>query len=323
VAKYDIGFVNDLQFDVDFDLIDDGVQTMSSSVFAEHHDAAPFEGGGFPYTPLRPMLILFQPMPKGHHDPFHPDAVVVAEVLRPFVPTGFPVVGIGADGPIECSLQALAEVYWMVAAYVPAVDPLEAGADPRTMQHIVARLRQPDGCPWDRKQTHQSLRNALIEETYEIVDAINTGDAEHLAEELGDMFCHILMQAQIAHEAGEFSIEDDYRGITKKIVGRHPHVFGNQVAVTDTELSGIWAEAKAREKADSGKGIDKDVDGEPFSMPALTRATRVLRKHPVAVDDNTPVLLRVVAEIISNGGDPEEILKQQLRDHVAKYLRDH
>jgi len=319
VAKYDIDFINEYQFLIGFDLIDDGVQLMSSSVFAEFRDAAPYEGGGFPYTPLRPMLILFQPTPKGHHDPFHPDAVVVAEVLRPLLPTVFPVTDLGADGPIEGPLDSLAEVYWMVAAYVPAVDPLQAGADPRAMQHIVARLRQPDGCPWDRKQTHQSLRNAMIEETYEIIDAIDSGDMEHLAEELGDMFIHILMQAQIAHEAGHFSIEDVYRGIATKIVGRHPHVFGDAVVDTESDLTRIWAEAKTREKAESGKDSDKDIDGEPFSMPALTRAARVLKKHPIAVDDNTPELLSVVAAIIANDDDPEEVLRQQLRDHMMSH----
>lgn len=318
MAKYDLDFLNDSQSQMDFDLVDDEVQILSSETFVAIRDAAPFEGGRLPYSPWRPLLIMFPPMPWGHEGPFHPNVDAIAQVLGPLLPADFQVVGLGADGPIDCSLLALAEVWWMVAAYVPAVSPLEAGACPRTLQHIVARLRQPDGCPWDRKQTHQSLRNALIEETYEIVDAIDSGDAEHLAEELGDMFCHILMQAQIAHEAGEFSIDDVYRGITNKIVGRHPHVFGDQVAVTDAELSGIWAEAKALEKAESGRGGDKDLDGEPFSMPALTRAARVLRKHSVAVDDNTPELLRVVAEIVANGDDPDAVLKQQLRDHVTK-----
>lgn len=319
MAKFDLDFIEQYQRDLEFDLVDDGVQVMSSNVFVACRDAAPFESGGFPYTSLRPMLIVFQTMPFDHVGPFHPDADAVAEVLGSVLPINFPVAGIGADGVIEGTVKDLARVYWLDAAYVPAASTEEAGADPRTMQQIVARLREPDGCPWDRTQTHLSLRDAIINETWEVVDAIDSGDPAHLAEELGDMFLLILMLAQISHEAGDFSIEDVYRGIATKIIGRHPHVFGDEEAATDAELSVIWAGAKAREKAESGKGSDKDVDGEPFSMPALTRASRVLGKHPVAVDDNTPELLRVVAGIIANGDDPDEVLRQQLTDHVTNH----
>jgi tetrapyrrole methylase family protein/MazG family protein len=158
----------------------------------------------------------------------------------------------------------------------------------------------------------------MIDEVYEIVDAIDRGDTNNLAEELGDMFLLILMQAQIAHEAGEFSIEDVYSRIATKIVGRHPHVFGEEFAGDAEDVVGIWARVKAREKAGKGESGGKDVDGEPFSMPALTRATRVLRKHAVAVDDNTPELLAVVARIVASGEDPDEVLRQQLREYVTK-----
>jgi MazG family protein len=185
------------------------------------------------------------------------------------------------------------------------------------MHRIVARLRRSDGCPWDRKQTNQSLAKSLVDEVYEAVDAIERGDAANLAEELGDLYLLILMHAQIAHEAGAFSMEDVYAGITRKIVGRHPHVFGEAVVNTDADLAGIWNEAKAREKADGTKSGGKDVDGEPFSMPALTRASRVLKKHPVAESDDPPELLRVVAEIVARGEDPDAVLRQQLRDLLA------
>jgi len=319
VAKHALDLVGQLQEDLDFDLVDDGVLVSSSSVFVAHQNAAPFESGSFPYCPVRPMLIVFQPHRQGDKGPYHPDADAVAEVIGPLLPADCPVLAFGADGVIEGPVEDLSRITWLVAAYVPGVDPLEVATDPRAMQYIVARLRRPDGCPWDRKQTHQSLRGAIIEETYEIVDAIDSGDMAHLAEELGDMFLLILMHAQIAHEAGDFSIEDVYRGIASKIVGRHPHVFGDAVANTDADLSRIWIEAKAREKSESGKGHDKDFDGEPYSMPALTRASRVLSKYPVAADDNTPSLLRTVAEVIAAGDDPDSLLKQQLRDHVANH----
>jgi tetrapyrrole methylase family protein/MazG family protein len=205
----------------------------------------------------------------------------------------------------------------LVALWIPPLDPLEAGADPHAMHHIVARLRQPDGCPWDRKQTNASLRNALINEVYEAVDAIDAGDMANLAEELGDLYLLILMHAQIAYEAGAFSIEDVYRGIATKIVGRHPHVFGDDAAHAADDVIGIWAEAKAREKAAGRKGGAKDVDGEPFSMPALSRAAKILESHPVAENGNAPPLLRLVADIVQRGEDPDAVLMEQLRNHIA------
>jgi uncharacterized protein YabN with tetrapyrrole methylase and pyrophosphatase domain len=201
---------------------------------------------------------------------------------------------------------------------VPASDEFgTAVRDPRAMQRITARLRRPDGCPWDRKQTHHSLAGNFVDEVYEVVDAIDSGDPAAIAEELGDLFLLIMMEAQIGHEAGTFSIEDVYAGIARKIVGRHPHVFGEAVVNTDADLSGVWAAAKAQEQAEGRKHGGKDIDGEPFSMPALTRAARVLRKHPVPSDEQVPELLRVVSDLVARGEDPDAMLKQQLRDHIS------
>src|SRR5699024_3871120 len=110
----------------------------------------------------------------------------------------------------------------MLAIYVPPLEVLDATRDPCTPQHIVARLRRPDGCPWDRKQDHTSLRDSIIDEAYEVVDAIDAGDDANLAEELGDLLLLIMMHAQIAEEAGTFTLEDVYDGISRKIVRRHP-----------------------------------------------------------------------------------------------------
>jgi tetrapyrrole methylase family protein/MazG family protein len=204
--------------------------------------------------------------------------------------------------------------------HVDAGDEFSHGAsDPRAMQRIVAQLRAPDGCPWDRKQDHQSLARNMVDEVYEVVDAIDRGDTVNLAEELGDLFLLILMQAQIAHEHGDFSIEDVYEGIARKIVGRHPHVFGAAAAANADDVVGIWQQVKARERAESGKTSGKDLDGEPFSMPALTRAFRVLKKHPLTVGEDAPPLLREVAAIVESGGDPDTVLRAQLRHHVTNH----
>lgn len=307
-----------------FNLIADGVQVIGSREIVASEPAVPFEMGLLAVTPLRSLLVNYESMvtaPAGSERPWeHPHAPAVARFLTRFLGSDDEqVTVIDADGVDHCPVRDVPGRYWPMFIYVSGGDEFSNGTiDPRAMHRIVARLRQPDGCPWDRKQTHQSLRNGLIEETYEVVDAIDSGDMEHLAEELGDMFIHILMQAQIAHEAGQFSIEDVYRGIATKIVGRHPHVFGDAVVNTEADLSGVWAEAKAKEKTVSGDRGGKDADGEPFSMPALERASRVLKKHPVVADDDTPELLRLVSEIVARGEDPEQALRRQLREHLEQ-----
>lgn len=298
------------------DPIIDGVQLFNARVVALTGEAHPFAGGLFTGSPRRPMLFTHVY-----------DAGVctgLATILGAILPPDHPVTRIEAAGlPGERISQhrlgdlATVPAGPLVALWVPPLADLDAVRDPRTMQHIVARLRQPDGCPWDRKQTNVSLRNALVNEVYEVVDAIDSGDMGHLAEELGDLYLLILMHAQIAHEAGAFSIEDVYQGIATKIVGRHPHVFGEDFAGDADDVVGIWAKAKAKEKAVTGDRGGKDTDGEPFSMPALERAARALKKRPVVADDDTPDLLQLVSEMVARGEDPEAVLRQQLRDHVA------
>ncbi len=128
---------------------------------------------------------------------------------------------------------------------------------------VVRRLRAPDGCPWDREQTHASLKKGLVEETTEVVCGINvyeqTGNPENLKEELGDLLLHVAMQAQIAQEEGLFDIRDVLEGITEKLIRRHPHVFGEVRADGAKEALASWDAAKAKEKAGNGEGT-ADVD---------------------------------------------------------------
>lgn len=134
-----------------------------------------------------------------------------------------------------------------------------------TLVDIVARLRAPDGCPWDRKQTHQSLRATFLQECYEVLAALDSGDSAELCEELGDLMLHIVLQAQIAAETGEFAIADSLRSISEKIVSRHPHVFGSVEVKDAAEVSHNWVRLKQAEK-------DKDdsmLAGVPKEMPAL------------------------------------------------------
>lgn len=122
---------------------------------------------------------------------------------------------------------------------------------------IVRRLRAPDGCPWDRAQTHRSLRRFVLEEAYEVVEAIDEGDPDHLADELGDLLLQVLLHAQIASESGRFTLADVTRMLADKLVRRHPHVFGTVTATSPVDVQRVWRESKRAE-------------GRPSTSPAGT-----------------------------------------------------
>jgi tetrapyrrole methylase family protein / MazG family protein len=142
---------------------------------------------------------------------------------------------------------------------------------------IMARLRGPDGCPWDREQTLASLRPYVLEETYEVLEAIDAGDPREHCEELGDLLLQIVFQAQLAGEAGQFAFQDVAEAISNKLVSRHPHVFGD-ADVKDAEgVLRQWAELKRQEKLAKGGGRSV-LEGVPREMPALARADRLTEK---------------------------------------------
>jgi MazG family protein len=149
---------------------------------------------------------------------------------------------------------------------------------------VQARLRAPGGCPWDREQTHLTLRTYLIEEAYEVLDAIEKGAPEEMAEELGDLLLQVLFHADLARESGAFDLADVITGIHDKMVRRHPHVFGNVKAETPAEVLKNWAQLKAGEKAASSVVLEKltqapsILDGVPRNIPALPEAYQLTRR---------------------------------------------
>ena len=152
--------------------------------------------------------------------------------------------------------------------FVPPLELVENLASPHGMAAISARLRAPDGCPWDRKQTHASLRPFVLEEAYETVDAIERGGAADLAEELGDLFLQVVLHAQLAAEEGTFDLVDVYRTLGAKIVRRHPHVFGDVEASSAEEVIRNWEAIKASERSDAGR--------EPSAFTGIARALPAL-----------------------------------------------
>jgi MazG family protein len=149
---------------------------------------------------------------------------------------------------------------------------------------LQARLRAPDGCPWDREQTHRSLKPFLIEEAYEALDAMESGDARKFAGELGDLLLQIVFHAELAKEEGRFDIADVIRAVHTKMVRRHPHVFGAAKVRTSAQVLKKWEEIKAEERAaeagneDSKAAPDSVLTGVPRSLPALLEAYQLTRR---------------------------------------------
>ncbi len=231
-----------------------------------------------------------------------------------------------------------------------------AGPNPKLdeLVAVLARLRAPGGCAWDRDQTHESLVQYLVEETYELVDAIEAGDIDELIEELGDVLYQVIFHSDIAAEAGQFTLEDVAAHMTAKMIGRHPHVFGDTVAETPDAVMAVWDDLKKTEKPHRTSALD----GIPQSMPALALADKLIgRAHKVgltdagrravarpqtapAADPTTPTttaatattattedelgtqLLAIVASAKANGLDSERALRAALRD-LQSEIRAH
>jgi tetrapyrrole methylase family protein/MazG family protein len=157
----------------------------------------------------------------------------------------------------------------LTALYVP---PLGAESSFEAFQEVIARLRAPDGCPWDRKQDHQTLRSHLLEETYEVLAALDADDPQAMREEFGDLLLQIVLHAQIASEFGEFSMADILESIHIKIVRRHPHVFGDLEVKDVAGVLENWEKLKAAERVENGKFTASILDGVALALPSLVQA---------------------------------------------------
>jgi tetrapyrrole methylase family protein/MazG family protein len=172
-------------------------------------------------------------------------------------------------------LESLAQSFLGKKILAVLVPQLPRGSSFEQFHEIVAHLRAPNGCPWDREQTHLTLRKHLIEESYEALDALDSGDAEKMCEEFGDLLLQIVLNAQIAFELKEFTMTEVIRGIHDKIVRRHPHVFG------DVEVSGVenvlqnWEKIKADERQSIGQTEKGLLDGVPAALPGLVQAQEI------------------------------------------------
>jgi MazG family protein len=166
---------------------------------------------------------------------------------------------------------------------------------------LIARLRAPGGCPWDREQTHESLKPMTLEEAYEVVEAIDRGDDQELAGELGDLLLQVVFHAQLASEGGRFTIADVIERVLEKMVRRHPHVFADHPAATPGEVLRNWEALKEEERAGKGKGSDTSMlDSVSRSLPATMEAFQMTTKvSRVGFDwpDATSVLAKLEEEV--------------------------
>jgi len=195
----------------------------------------------------------------------------------------------------------------LTTLYLP---PLQSGTSFEAFQEIIARLRAPAGCPWDREQTHQTLRPHLLEETYEALSALDADDPEHMREEFGDLLLQIVLHAQIASESGEFNMSQVIKGIYEKIIRRHPHVF------SDWQVDGVgnvlqnWEKLKAAERETNGETKKGLLDGVALALPALTQAQEI-QGRAARIGFDWPTIQGVVdkiceecAEFVNAADDP-------------------
>ena len=233
--------------------------------------------------PSRLILLEAQTLSSAHVPPYPPDMPVLLSAvdsrelalqMKTVLLTTYPkdhVVRIVGDGKMkEERIEEISGGDFSVDTcwYIPA---LGEGTSFESFAEIVAHLRAPNGCPWDREQTHDTLRKHLLDESYEAITAIDSGDFADMREEFGDLLLQVVLQSQIANEEGQFNVNQVVHGIHSKIVRRHPHVFG------DVKLDGVdgvlanWEKLKEKERKDKKqeKGL---LDGVPAALPALSQA---------------------------------------------------
>ncbi len=257
---------------VGVDALASNLQIVDALELVACAEAAPFAGGRLPLSPLRPMLL------GQVYDRYIASSVKLT--LQRVYPADVTLKVVHAAGSENADVREI-PLYELdhydydatTAIYLPPLDPLVAPVT-EALQRVVARLRAPEGCPWDREQTHSSLRRHFLEETYEAIEAIDAGDDEALQEELGDVLLQVLMHAQIAEERGAFVYEDVVGGVISKLVRRHPHVFGQARLDSAAAVLARWEDIKASERAERPERRNL----VPRTLPALSRAQELLKR---------------------------------------------
>jgi tetrapyrrole methylase family protein/MazG family protein len=268
---------------------------------------APERIAGIPIEPSRPLLLVPAALlggAPGQEDSPLPGRHARADqsasaILQRLYPADHAVGRIGVAD--STTVGELTDEIVSGPLYLAPVSAELAPAGPWALPWIADRLRRPDGCPWDREQTHLSLRKHLLEEAYEVYDAIDGGATLDLAEELGDLLLQIVLHAQLAAEAGVFDMTDVEEAIGRKIVRRHPHVFGDAQVSTARDVNRQWEQIKRAEREEAetvtgSAGVKSALDGISKSMPALA-ASQEMQERAANLGYDWPDIVGVVDKI--------------------------
>ena len=294
----------------------DGLQIVA----AERLIATPLDASRpaliVPAAMLRPTAedAPVRPLP-GRHGPRGGDPLAV---LARVYPGDHPV---GRFGTIPATSIAALRAEDLTLPLFLAPLPVEAAvAGPWAMPAISDRLRAPDGCPWDREQTHESLRNHLLEEAYEVYDALADGATPELAGELGDLWLQIVLHAQLAAEEGVFDLTDVQAAIASKIVRRHPHVFGDAEARTASDVNRQWERIKATEREGEANGGSSKgaLDGIARSLPALA-ASQEMQERAANIGYDWPSIEGVLDKVIE---ETEELREAAASESAAAWTEE-
>lgn len=254
---------------------------VSVASYAETQGLGPYSPppAPFPLAPAAPAII---------HGPPDADWPAVAALLATRYPADHLVrfAALDAAGsPVQTahgSLVRLPALYALGSTlfvyFLPALPVAEDLRGIEGLRWVMARLLGPGGCPWDVRQTHQSLRAALLEECYEVLEALDADDMPALGEELGDLLIAVLAHSEMARQAGAFALEDVLAQVTARLIGRHPHVFGALVVEGEGAVLRNWEQLKAAELAAKGRARASALDGIPPALPALATAQKLTRK---------------------------------------------
>ncbi len=258
------------------------------------------------------------------------DSFMASNVKLTFMeklPYNYDVYIVTAAGSKEESIRKVplveldreTELSNLTSVYIPPVtDDTILYKDFNKLRAIIAELRGPNGCPWDLKQTHESLKKYLIEEAYEVIEAIQEQDIDHLVEELGDVLLQILLHAQIGEDDGYFSMDDVIEGLSAKMVRRHPHVFGDKVAETAEDVVKSWQEIKQEEKGEKAISILGEVG---TSLPTILRAFE-LQKKAAKVGFDWPDVSGAWEKLKEEIGEFEQEIKDGSNEQAVKEFGD-
>lgn len=294
-----------------FDLMAREPQMIDATTLAMSLEQSPFAAGVVDLSPYRPIVVT---------QVFSREMAVATKlVLGRLFGDEHEIVVVRAAGTTAERVEPLplhrldrTEVDHLTSLWVEPQAVIAGGRAFAGLLQIAARLRAPDGCPWDREQTQASLVPSMLEEAYEAIEAIEGDDPQHAAEELGDLLLHIVMQSQIAEENELFTIEDVLLSITSKLVRRHPHVFGDDTARSATDVVGIWQQVKATEQGRPKEKPNHPLDRYPAPMPIARRLHDTIKPIEVAerpaATDLGDSLFSATKAAIEAGYDPEAIL---------------